>query len=121
MTSRKPWLAALAVCFASLAGAAAAAEIRINNLDIGTGSGLDDHTAAAAVGGNPGKTRGEQARIVFEFAASLWGAVLKSRAQIVVDASFQSSGDSSLVVFRMRRESMSSMSSRPVPSRLVQS
>lgn len=89
MTSRKPWLAALAVCFASLAGAAAAAEIRINNLDIGTGSGLDDHTAAAAVGGNPGKTRGEQARIVFEFAASLWGSVLKSRAPIVVDASFQ--------------------------------
>lgn len=89
MSRRKAWLAALAVGLASCADVAASAEVHLNNLDTGSGTGLDDHAPAAPVGGNPGKTRGEQARIVFEFAASLWGSVLKSRTPIVVDASFQ--------------------------------
>lgn len=89
MSRRQCWLAALAAALVSLAGAAGAAEVRLNNLDAGTGTGLDDPTTATPVGGNPGRTRGEQARIVFQFAASLWGSVLKSRVPIVIDASFK--------------------------------
>jgi len=88
MSRRKPWLMLLAGGLMAAAGAAPA-EIRINNRDVGTGTGLDDPAAAAPVGGNPGKTRGEQARIVFEYAASLWGSVLKSRPPIIVGASFK--------------------------------
>ena len=88
MSPRKRWLPLLAAGMLAAAGTAPA-EIRLNNLDAGTGTGLDDPTAAAPLGGNPGKTRGEQARIVFEYAASLWGAVLKSRPPIIVDASFK--------------------------------
>ncbi len=65
-----------------------ASEIKIDNQDAGTGQGLDDPTPASPVGGNPGATRGEQARIVFQFAADLWGAVLKSDVPITVSASF---------------------------------
>ncbi|MEO5812143.1 MAG: PA domain-containing protein [Rhodanobacter sp.] len=65
-----------------------AAEIKIDNQDVGTGQGLDDPTPASPVGGNPGATRGEQARIVFQFAADLWGAVLKSDVPITVSATF---------------------------------
>ncbi|MBT2117516.1 serine protease [Dyella sp. LX-66] len=88
MSRRKRWLMVLAGGLMAAAGAAPA-EIRIENRDIGTGMGLDDPAAAAPVGGNPGKTRGEQARIVFEYAASLWGSVLKSRPPIIVGASFK--------------------------------
>ena len=66
----------------------AAAEIKIDNQDAGTGQGLDDPTPANPVGGNPGATRGEQARIVFQFAADLWGAVLKSDVPVTVSATF---------------------------------
>ncbi|MEO7073152.1 MAG: PA domain-containing protein [Rhodanobacter sp.] len=71
-----------------VAGYASAAEIKIANQDVGTGQGLDDPTPATPVGGNPGVTRGEQARIVFGFAADIWGAVLKSNIPITVSASF---------------------------------
>lgn len=77
----------MAVGLLSFAGAATAVDIRIKNLDAGTGQGLDDRTPATPVGGNPGKTRGEQARNVYEFAASLWGAVLRGRP-IDVNATF---------------------------------
>jgi len=66
----------------------AAAEIKIDNQDAGTGQGLDDPTPAAPVGGNPGTTRGEQAQIVFQFAADIWGAVLQSNVPVTVSASF---------------------------------
>ena len=68
---------------------AQASEIKIVNQDVGTGQGLDDHTPAAPVGGNPGTTRGEQALIVFQFAADLWGAVLQSDVPIINTATFQ--------------------------------
>ena len=67
---------------------ASAADIRIDNKDAGTGQGLDDPTPATPVGGNPGTTRGEQARIVFQFAGDIWGAVLQSNIPITVSASF---------------------------------
>jgi hypothetical protein len=71
-----------------MVGYASAADIKIDNQDAGTAQGLDDPTPATPVGGNPGVTRGEQARIVFQFAADLWGAVLKSDVPITVSASF---------------------------------
>ncbi|MEM6638845.1 MAG: PA domain-containing protein [Pseudomonadota bacterium] len=55
---------------------------------IAAGAGFDDTTPAAPVGGNAGTTVGEQRLIAFEFAASLWGAILESDVQIVVNSSF---------------------------------
>jgi len=69
------------------AGSAAAADIQIINLDK-AGVGLNDTTPATPVGGNQGTTRGQQAQIVFNFAAYMWGAVLKSAVPIKVDANF---------------------------------
>jgi len=88
MPRRKRRLAAFAIGLALGGGTAMAAEIRLNNLDVESGGGLDDPAPASPIGGNPGRTRGEQARIVFEYAASLWGAVLKSEVPIAIDASF---------------------------------
>lgn len=71
-----------------MAGQVSATDIRIANQDAGTGQGLDDPTPATPVGGNPGTTRGEQAQIVFKFAADIWGAVLQSDVPVTVSASF---------------------------------
>ena len=68
--------------------AAPAAVIRPINADP-DGQGLNDPTAIAPEGGNPGMTIGEQRRYVYQFAADLWGAVLRSDAEIRVQASFQ--------------------------------
>lgn len=51
--------------------------------------GYRDVTPVAPVGGNPGTTKGEQRRIVAQYAASLWGSVLKSDVPIYVQARFQ--------------------------------
>src|SRR5690606_38735685 len=59
------------------------------NLDEGTGQGLDDPTPATPIGGNPGTTRGEQAQVVFRFAADLWGQVLDSDVPILNTVTFQ--------------------------------
>ncbi|MDZ4349828.1 MAG: PA domain-containing protein [Xanthomonadaceae bacterium] len=77
---------------AALFGASAtvsAADIQLINLDVGTGLGLDDPSARRAVGGNPGRTLGEQRRIAYQFAADLWGAVLQSNVPVKVTATFQ--------------------------------
>jgi len=90
MIACKPlFKALLATGLLGLASAAASADIRIVNLDAGTGKGLDDPTPVAPIGGNPGVTRGEQARIAFDYAASLWSAVLKSGVPVDINASFQ--------------------------------
>ncbi|WP_266156352.1 PA domain-containing protein [Dyella silvatica] len=81
--------ALLAAGLVAGAGTVSAADIRIVNQDVGTKKGLDDPTPTSAVGGNPGKTRGEQALIVFRFAADLWGAVLKSDVPIINNATFK--------------------------------
>jgi hypothetical protein len=47
------------------------------------GEGYNDATPAAPVAGNPGTTVGEQRRIVAQFAADLWGAVLRSNNESV--------------------------------------
>ncbi|WP_431635370.1 PA domain-containing protein [Dyella sp. KULCS107] len=90
MSRRNLLCTALLVAGLLQTGAAVAgADIVIVNQDVGTGQGLDDHTPAAPVGGNPGTTRGEQALIVFQFAADLWGAVLQSNTKIINTATFQ--------------------------------
>ena len=47
--------------------------------------GYNETTPVAPVGGNVGTTRGEQRRIVAQYAASLWGSVLKSDVVIEED------------------------------------
>lgn len=54
------------------------------------GFGYNETTPVAPVGGNPGTTRGEQRRIVAQYAASLWGSVLKSDVPIYIQARFLS-------------------------------
>jgi len=65
-----------------------AATITIINKD-GAGVGLNDPTAAAPVGGNPGTTIGAQRLNVFKEAARIWGQILPSSVEIKVDASFK--------------------------------
>src|SRR3546814_8414572 len=65
------------------------APINIVNLDEGTGQGLDDPTPGTPIGGNPGTTRGEQAQIVFQFAADRWGWGLDSRVLFRSTVTFQ--------------------------------
>jgi hypothetical protein len=81
-------LAACVLAGLLVAATAHAAVITPLNRDP-AGSGLNDPTAAAPVGGNPGTTIGEQRRIAYQFAADLWGAVLQSNVEIRVAASFQ--------------------------------
>jgi hypothetical protein len=80
-----------ALLAAGLCGAmsATAAEIKIDNQDVGTGQGLDDHTPATPIGGNPGTTFGQQALNVFQFAADIHGAYLKSNVTIINNATFE--------------------------------
>lgn len=65
----------------------AGTSFRIVNLD-GEGEGFNDPTPAEPVGGNPGTTIGEQRLIAFQYAADLWGAILDSRVEVVVNAQF---------------------------------
>ena len=89
----RPRLPAVA-CLVALAAATApegpaAATVVLNNVDP-PGAGFNDPTPTAPVGGNPGATLGEQRRIVFQFAADLWGSLLESDSEIVVQAAFRS-------------------------------
>lgn len=76
-------IGAMLVC----SSAANAADLKLLNMDA-PDVGLNDTTPAAPIGGNPGKTRGEQARIVYQFAMDMWGGVLESPVDIDVWASF---------------------------------
>ena len=83
--------AALAVAFGTgfgMAGAVQAAEIVIVNANA-PGVGFNDPTPAEPVGGNTGKTLGEQRLIAFTYAANLWGAKLESPQPIRIQASFE--------------------------------
>ena len=73
---RVRWLlpALVLVCAAATVQAAT---ITIVNGD-GPGEGFNDPTPVAPVGGNTGTTLGEQRQIVFEAAATIWGAALPS-------------------------------------------
>ena len=59
----------------------------VNNLDP-AGTGFNDPTPAAPIGGNPGTTVGAQRLAAFREAANIWAAALDSRVPIVIDARF---------------------------------
>lgn len=67
---------------------ASAAKLVLINGDAGTSVGLNDATAAAPIGGNPGTSVGEQRRIAYQYAMDAWGAVLQSSVDVKVYASF---------------------------------
>ena len=80
-------LALVAFVLAVPAPAAANAHITVVNAD-GPNEGFNDPTPVAPVGGNPGRTKGQQRLIAFQFAADLWGAALDSNVDIQIQASF---------------------------------
>ena len=63
------------------------ANIIVNNVDP-PGVGFNDPTPVLPVGGNNGTTLGDQRLNVFQLTAGLWGSVLDSDADIVVQATF---------------------------------
>lgn len=90
MAPRRSFLPVLLAIALVLGGAAApvrAATITIINLD-GAGTGFNDPTAAAPVGGNSGTTIGAQRLQVFQQAATVWGAILPSAVTIRVNSRF---------------------------------
>lgn len=89
MKSKSIRLALASAILTALAavGGAQAADIIPVNFD-GPNEGYNDTTPVAPVGGNPGTTRGQQRLIVAEYAAALWGSVLKSDVPIYVGAQF---------------------------------
>src|ERR1044071_7665721 len=78
---------AFAVAVAASVQARAAATIVIQNNDP-AGSGFNDPTPAAPVGGTTGTTVGPQRLNAFQFAAILWGATLRSDVPITIRASW---------------------------------
>ncbi|MCG6869144.1 MAG: hypothetical protein LJE91_10615 [Gammaproteobacteria bacterium] len=64
-----------------------AADFTIRYLDE-PGKGFNDTTPILPVPGNPGNTLGQQRRNVMNHAVTVWGDVLASEVEIVVDASF---------------------------------
>src|SRR5688572_18471482 len=77
---------AVGVAFAGMATSQAAELIPVNFDD--PGEGYNDPTPIAPAGGNPGTTVGEQRRLVAQFAADLWGAVLRSDEPVHIGAQF---------------------------------
>ncbi len=55
--------------------------------------GLNDPTPVEPVGLNFGTTRGQQALIALQYAATIWGATLKSSVPVVIDAAFVSTSE----------------------------
>ena len=65
----------------------AKATITVVNSDA-PGKGFNDPTPAEPVGGNDGKTLGEQRLIAFRYAADVWSRILDSKVEILVNATF---------------------------------
>lgn len=83
-------LLATAVALACLPqGASAQSLITLVGRDA-AGVGLNDPTPVAPIGGNPGRTLGQQRTIAYQYAMDLWGALLTSTPEIRVRASFAS-------------------------------
>jgi hypothetical protein len=76
-----------ALALAGMVTLARGATITIVNLD-GAGEGFNDATPAAPTGGNAGTTVGQQRLLVFQQAASIWGGILPSNVQILVNSKF---------------------------------
>jgi hypothetical protein len=79
----------MAVVFVLLAlpATVGAATITIQNAD-SPGEGFNDPSPRAPVLGNPGATLGQQRLNLFQAAANVWGAILRSNITIVVRAQF---------------------------------
>jgi len=87
MSPRVVWLAA--VLLALVAGAPRPVEARASFVVLGADSGLRDPTPVLPIGGNSGRTLGEQRRKVIEKALSIWGEALDSAVPIVVRVWYQ--------------------------------
>jgi cysteine-rich repeat protein len=68
--------------------ARASATFVIENVDEGTGLGLDDQAPRSPVGGNVGATLGQQRLLALQHALDIWSEVLTSDQTIVVNATF---------------------------------
>lgn len=79
--------AALAFMLAGAGAVQAAATITIVNQNA-PGEGFNDPTPATPVGGNTGRSLGEQRLIAFQHAANIWGAKLDSSVPIRIGAAF---------------------------------
>jgi len=77
-----------AVALLALLGSAQAATIEIQNRDK-PGVGFNDPTPASAVGGNNGRTLGEQRMNVYRYVADIWGRNLASDIKITVSAGWE--------------------------------
>jgi hypothetical protein len=77
----------LAMLLATAGAASAQGHIRIFNNNA-AGVGFNDPTPATPIGGNPGKTLGEQRAFVFLRAAGIWEAKLRPKNNIDVVAQF---------------------------------
>jgi hypothetical protein len=71
------------------ASAFANAKLTVRSLDA-PNVGLNDSTPTDPVGGNNGRTLGEQRMIALQFAADMWGNLIDSNVEILIDARFQS-------------------------------
>ena len=80
----------LGVCavFLVASTAATAADLTIQNTKA---AGFSDTAPAPPLGLNPGTTRGDQSLIVFQTAAAMWGATVRSTVPILIDSEFVSS------------------------------
>lgn len=87
-TSLRQAAAILVLACCGLGGAQAAATITIVNGNA-PNAGFNDPTPAQAVGGNHGRTLGEQRLIAFQHAADIWGRTLNSPVPVRVAASFE--------------------------------
>ncbi|UUZ49551.1 hypothetical protein LP420_04550 [Massilia sp. B-10] len=79
---------ALSLALAAAPGVQAATNIIIVNSNA-PGVGFNDPAPAPPVGGNSGRTLGEQRLIAFQHAVDLWGATVTSAVPIRIAASFE--------------------------------
>jgi hypothetical protein len=87
MTMKNILVATLLLLLATSSFAGAHLIIRNTNLP---GVGFNDPTPATPIAGNAGTTIGQQRLNVFQRAADIWGALLDSKVDILVDSSFSS-------------------------------
>lgn len=86
MSTRRRVVLAASVCLLAVP-AARAADLTIQSTRT---PGFSDTTPATPLGLNPGTTRGDQALIVFQTTAAMWGATVRSTVPIVIDSEFDS-------------------------------
>lgn len=72
-------------CLLIATGALANAKITVRNIDA-PNAGLNDPTPTQPVGGNEGTTLGQQRMIALQYAADIWGRLIDSGVEIVIEA-----------------------------------